>query len=532
MAHTFFVNKKHPLLSPWIFWPHNMKRTFFFFLCCVFAYSASFAQHGTSPKEKKELLYSLYDDFVKNGHSEDIMNAQAIANTVRQQFEEFPQGIRSEVVDLIRLDVISAFEEENNSAFLSCAERALFLLPQEEPLRFDILSSMVDVYIAQDNKELAQATINQMRCESVANTRENLAIVKELQASCDKLMAFPSGLNGYWIADRYMTANEKKGRPWVILDIYSDNNGKWATISELSGISSYALEKKYSPLRKSDKFSFDVRRGTFSFSFYTNKTHQGDEAMAHSMINSAQDSKARFHALAGDNRATVGQAASAEIVGGLTSAMFEAMALHAANSKMSEDVVFITGYRKNNDALNCNLTYQYQATNSRNMQTTTQEYINQDFTLYRWNPDDNLIFGLRDCRPISPYVTTLTQEMELYRIKKQTSFWQFKYGGVAILGMAAGAACTFYGIKTLTDNGWKAYQNEYGVSEAEARKMYKEAGHSTNMALGIIASIVGPAITITVPIVEHSIRTKKREKAVGEYNMREFDKLYKYYQNK
>ena len=473
-------------------------------LACFFTCSLLLAQNDAIYVNKAKQFYSLYEEFLKNPSSNDIQNAEEISNTIRNQFKGLRGKEREGVIDVIISDVVNAFEEQDNLSFLNVAERALFILPQDEPARFDILSVMADVYAAQNNKEMLQATIQQMRNAPNAQDSENDSVIQELQNKANRITAFPKVLNGYWIADRYMTAKDKKGRPWLIIDIYSDNNGKWATISELSGVSSSAFEQEYSKLRRSNSFDFDVRGGSFIFSFYNNTTRRGNAELANSFYDNAQDARASFHALASDNRATLGQAVTAELIGGLFSAINEGLARNAATSRMSEDVIYITGSKLRDDAFKCNLRYQYQASNSATMRTSTQDFINQDFTLYRWNKEDNLVFGLTDCRPISPYLIKLTPDMELYQIKRRTSFWNFKYGGISLLGMAAGAAGIYHGITTLK----------------------KEDRSDSDFTTGIVATALGAVATISVPIVMRSIRLNKRKKLVGEYNMREFDRLY------
>ena len=464
-----------------------------------------FAQANTSYVDKANGLYALYDEFLKYPSSKDVLYAEEIANTIRHQVEGLKGREREGVFDVIVSDLINVFEEQDNNKFLIAAERALFIIPPEEPIRFDILDSMADIYAELNNRELLQATINQMKTVPGANSAENEKRIIELQSKANNLQRFPQLLNGYWIADRYMTAKANKGRPWLILDIYSNNNGKWAAISELSGITSNALEMEFSPLRLSNSFSFDVRGGTFLFSFNLHSTHQGNSELAHSYLDLSQDTQARFHALALDDRASFGESLAAGFIGGLMSGIYEGSAKRVATSTMSEDNVLISGAKVNDNAFKCKLQYQYQASNSATMVNTTQDYINQEFVLYRWNKNDNLVFGLPDCRPISPYLIKLTPDMELYQIKKKTSFWNFKYGGITLFEMAACVACSYYGISILT----------------------KEDKSNNDRTIGIVATALGSALTITVPIVMRSIRLNSRKRLVAEYNMREFNRLTK-----
>lgn len=482
------------------------------------------AQNENAYVQQKNQLYALYEDYLKYGKDGKTENVETIATSIRHQFNGLDEHFRSAIVDEILIDVVNAYETENHQEFLTTAERALFILNQDDPARFDILATMAEVYAANKNKELLQATINQMNQIPAALDKDNVELIRELQSKADNLLSFPNLLDGYWVSNQYSSDPKKNHQPWLILDIYSNHEGKWAEISELSGLSTETLEQKFSTLRRTKSFSFDTRKGSFMFSFYKNKYQQGDAEGARSLLNMAQQTRATAAAASKDPRATLGESVSANIVGGLFSMGYDLLADAVAVSRMSEDVIFITGFRRKDDVLDCHMDYQLQASNSAVMRTVSSTIVNKDFTLLRWNKEDNIVFALPDCRPISPYTVKLTRDMDLYKIRKETSFWQFKNGGVAVLGLVGGAACTYYGVKTILDNERLLNEGQYDFSETATGNMTGDDYKRTKIK-GIVALSLGTLITINVPIFERAIRKDRRAKAITDYNSRQFIKL-------
>ena len=145
----------------------------------VYPETMALAQTESKCQECVQQFYSLYEDYVKQN---DIKNAEEITNSVRHLFETLNDREKEEIIDALIEDTTNSFDENDNSKFLFAAQRALYIIPIEEPARFDILLGMAEIYEGQGNKELLQATINQMKNTTIGYDPENFLIMQQLQA--------------------------------------------------------------------------------------------------------------------------------------------------------------------------------------------------------------------------------------------------------------------------------------------------------------------------------------------------------------
>lgn len=474
----------------------------------------------------KEEFYSLYQDYLKVGDSKDPRSAEDVLSSIRSRFGSLSGRERDDVIDAIIDDTVSSYDPENNDLFLSAAERALVILPQDEPSRFNILLTMGEVYATRRNKEMLLSTINQMKQMPISSQRDNIAAIEDLQEKADSISSFPQVLNGYWVSSHYMTDSDMRGRPWIILDIFSDKQGKWAQISELSGMAGGDLDKDYSRLRKSDEFDFDVRKGSFKFAFHSSSAKRGNAGISNSLYDSAQETKAIVDAYDSGGRASSGEVFATTFTGTLLSKTFETLARNAAVSRMTDDVIYIIGTRSNDDVLTVHLDFEQQRMDSRTMKVRTDTFEDVSFEFWRWKKEYGIVFGQSNCKPINPYVTKLSKGMELYDIKRQTSFWNLKYGGVSLLGFGLGAASTYYGIKSIYSQNWRYYKRQYGVSETEAKKMAEDNADGGVTFKGFAFALLGSIVSISVPIFARDARVQKRQKMLGSYNKAQYDRFY------
>lgn len=472
-------------------------------------------------------FYHLYNDYLNAGMKKDYTLTEKIIMERNIKFEQLNKNEQDALINQL-MDDLSSIKGD----FIEKANRALFILPLDEPSRFDVLMVLGDMYIKQNNLEMFLSIINQLKHHPSASIPEYSDEIDELSKRGKELEPFPKSLNGFWLADRYMTADKLVARPWLVLDIMSDSGGKWAIISELSGLSSNTLNGEYSKLRKSDSFDFDVRDGSFLFSFNSTFSTQGNAETAQAMYDVARDTRASFYSLGQDTRGakSVGEvfarSFTSSLVGGIMAGVYEGIGTNAATSRTTDDVIYITGTRINKDLIEAHIVYQQQQINSRSMAKENHILADQGFNLHRWKKEDGIVFGSPNCDPISPYVFELTKDMELYKIKKQTSFWRFKYGGIMFLGVAVGIAGIVYGVTTIPQVKWLILQKEQGLSKNDDMRLYyNEAEYNKNLTTGIIATALGTAITITVPIVEKKVRTNNRNKAVKEYNLRQLETI-------
>lgn len=500
------------------------KKQIFLSLYCFLCSLICFAQ-----QDDLGPILNKYDTFklaVKNKDQEAIILA---TKDLRSSYDLLQKTKQEEVKKALLDELISVFEGQDNNSFLKIAQRALDILPQDDSSRFDILNIMADIYAQQGNRELLVATINQMKNAAGSSSVENSAVLAELQQKTNALNRFPADLDGVWVSDVWMNDKDQMGRPFLVLSINSTSNGKTAKISNLSAITSQALTRFGGLTIRSDKgFEFSVPSARFKFSFFSDWNHYGSASMANSLLDEAQETRANFHALALDRRATLGQTATAEFAGNLLAVGLEALASAASASSYSEENIFLSGLKADNNTLDVRLLHQGIKVGTYGYGSSKTIY-DESFRLWRWNRADIVFGNPRDCQPISPFVSKLTEDMDLYAIKQETSFSKPKYFLPTLLGMGLGLVCIFHGFEKRPDASRKDIQYWYGLDKQEAKQAYKEMGYQKAAVSSALWVLSGAAITITVPIVEHRIRMKHRAQAVGEYNLLQYQTLYDLY---
>lgn len=460
-------------------------------------------------------LYTLYQQFLQAVDSQDIDSSDRIVESIRSYFSGLTQREQEGVINNVLLDVISAAEMEEKEEFLFRSKRALVIIPQDDPSRFDILSSMADVYIGRGDQNSLNTTLESMRQMECSGQSDNARILDSLQCKANAMSNFTKDLDGHWITNLHFIEGKEEGRPFLVIDISENNGAKQALITNIGKIVP-SLSKPNSPVRWSDSFKYNAADESFSILFQNNAVKRGNATMAKSLYDSAQSTRAQFNALSKDERATVGQSAAISAVGGIMGGLYEALGKRLSTSYMFDEEIYISGNRITEDILNVNVKRTIQKVENYNMSHMVKKY-DDDCMLWRWKSEYNVVFGMPNCDPVSPYVTSLTKDMELYRIKESTSFWRFKYGGISLMAIGVGAAIMYYGITKYPKDNEKALMQKYGLTKSAAKKRYdKEALKS------IIITTAGLVLSISVPIELHHARKDKRVKDLAKYNNKQY----------
>lgn len=389
----------------------------------------------------KEYFYKLYDEYCGGRDGGEIVGF------VRQCFDGLDVAEKEKITGDILADVAASSDVDDDS-FLESARRALFILPQEQrQFRFALLNAVAEVYLLKNNREMLQATVNQMRSLVSDRDAESMETLHDLQMSADSIRPLSATLNGWWISN---ICSEEDGRPLLVLNVMDFGQSKQVRIAEVSSLSSGTLDVENSLLRVSDCVEYDVPQSGFSFTFHNRSIQKGNAAVSKALLGQAQSTNAQFRAVAQDRRATLGQTVVSTIAGAAIAAGLTAVAQEAATSRASDETISIKGYKVDESTLNARLSYQYMDVDSRTMIPLKSDLEDAKFHLYKWNPDDDIVFAMPDCSPFSPYIQTLLPEMELYKVKKQTSFWRGKYLGIGVGATIAGLACAIYGADMLS----------------------------------------------------------------------------------
>lgn len=499
-----------------------MKRLIISLACACFS---CFCYGQTGIKQALENKYQALKSALYNGNQEEMVVA---TQDLRTYYDTLDKKTKAAIKQQLLDELIDVFENQDNDSFLRLAEKDLTILPQDDASRFDILTIVADIYVQRGSRELLQATINQMRQSAGSQSYDNLLLINDLQKKANELDAFPRDLDGCWISDICLIDEEMLGRPFLVLGINSTDSKKSAYILKLSGISSEALKRNSGyPLRYDNGFEFSVPSKRFKFSFFSEWNQYGNASVANSLLDSAQETRADFHAIALDRRATIGQTASAEFAGALLATGLEALAGAAAASSYSEENITIGGIMADNNTLDVVLRHNGTKIGTYGYGSTKTLY-DEHFRMWRWKKEDNIVFGnAKDCHPLSPYVSQLTTGSELYRIQQDTRFIKAKYSIPTIIGMGLGLYMISKGIDKRPPVSRKDMQYYYG--KEEGKMLYKEQGYRKQAVAGVLWVLSGVTVTITVPIVEHRIRMKHRAIAVGNYNLGQYEKLYDLY---
>lgn len=505
-----------------------MKKAVFiagFLFCCAF----SFAQNEPDKEQLVREFYSLYDSYVNAIAQDNVESAESISNAVHARFLSLNDSERSYVEKRIAEEALSSFEKDGNLVFLGNAERALFILPPSSSHSFDLLGIMGDVYAGQSNREGLLSTIERMSRLPMASEDDCMVVINELKEKASNIKPIEQSINGYWISSLYSTVQDQEFQPFLILDIQDVQGKTVAAISSQSAIIKQAMISKRSDLWKSIDSQFDNTRGSFLFDFYKGSSHQGNPWVSEGLINTAQGLEARMNAYADRPDVKFDDAIKGMVAGDVAALGLLALGLYVAQSRVKEDQLYIWGTKTGEDAFSSRIVFQEQIARNSAQGHSNNMLVDTDMTLFRWKEEDGIVFGDGKARPISPYVSRLNRNMELYDVKRSTSLSQPRYMLPMIVGALVGAGVLGLGVKKLSIiPSLGDLEQEYGrsVSVKEYDAISKENGWDKQLVSGVIICSGGFTIGIVSMVIQINLSGNRRAKAVADYNERQFNKLY------
>lgn len=460
-----------------------------------------------------ELLHLRYSEFYAIWNGTSNADFEVAIGNIRSAYDNLDPALKEEVKDSLLSHLIKTFETKSNDEFLKEANEVLAILPAHDDSEMDIYSIIADIYAKRGNREMLGHYIGMMESEPLSMREEYADVIKGYEEIYATLKPFTEILSGWWVSDyRPYFLRAKQAGNWPTLII---NNGSYY------GNPACMLDRKSHLLYKEEyrnyycdqphlsgyyPLNYNLSDRTFEIVMLAGQYRQGNQMMANQYLSSAQQTKAEFSALARDRRATLGQTAAASAIGALSAAGYEAMAMNAATSTASEEVLSIVGTPINDNTLSAHILYQQQSMKSYYYAPTSFVIFNTDTKFYRWREEYGIVFGDQKCRPISPFVNTLTPDMELYKIKKETNLWNSGYWKRSLLHLGITAAI-----------GGFAFWN--------LNTAFKGNGGIGNIILGSIFSMG----TIIYPeFALYSVSKKRgeyRNEIVKRYNRGQLDKL-------
>lgn len=467
-----------------------------------------FAQQVTSEQTIVLKMYESYESYATAIGKYDYRTAQTVYNHIREQYDNLDSRDKNRVRSIIIDDLISSFQNKNNTESVYDAERALIILPKDDETQFNVLIQLSEIYLHLYNKGMLSNTLSRIRNIPRKLSQEELDIVNSFSIMADSMDDVQEVIPGIWVSANHSKKSGNVGEPLLALDISKKNNQYTANIFDFSSFKKKVLNNKEGQLKVSCDFSCNPSIGFFSFSFMNRSVNHGNRFISNVSINAAEDSHARFDAYANREEWTAGQSAATLVAGEVSSTVLQLIGLLSATSKMKEDNLVLSGSIAGKNRFSSLLLYQKQKTNSYS--STAKERIEEwSFDLLRWSYNDHVYFSNAKCQPLSPWTYSLRPDMELYHLKRKTSFWNAKF----FLPMLAGIASSIgiaYGIamKNSSQNNELNHENE--------------SYFNNQKNLSFIIAGVGTTLSIVIPI---SIQHVYRKKAVQDYNQRQYAEL-------
>ena len=476
----------------------------------------------TSADILKELydMYASYQEALSKGDQDKMdLYYQRIPKLYGSQ----KSGRRDKVDKLAIADLDRIFHQEaDEDVVLEYIERLLFILPNDHPLRFNLIQMIGDIYHDMDNQVAFLNAVERMKRCPDAGKEENRQVIENYTSQALSMTSLEQTLGGYWISDMAGELNYYKqdvcGGPFLVLNFGEPYFNRTSGTEVISPMSSFLRTTKVESIRRPDSFILDPPGNTFAFEFYGSTVKQGNYRVAEQVLSTDQDLQAiltanRKEVLNNPHISFADQmkftAATAAIGVGIH-IMAVLIANSASTSTVNVDQVLLQGTKYNHDELNTQLNWTSQKMESGSNYVALQENSEQ-LRLWRWKPEDNIVFGDPKCNPISPYVTELTEDMELYRIKKDTRFWQVKYA-LPVFAGCAGTIGLFAGGCALVD-----YLSD-GTDDPKRSTRILTYGITT--LLGVL--LTGIELSVSLPIMKQK---RTRAIAVGEYNERQMARL-------
>lgn len=441
--------------------------------------------------EKEKKLNEMYDEYLLKVESNDT-TASALSQALLTEFSSLSEKDKKRFEEKLVSDAVAAFENEedkDNEAFLKQAQKAVFMLPEDNTSRFALLGSVAEVYVQKRELEKLEETIQIMHASSISQLPENEGTLKELTDKATEIRDMDKQLEGNWVSDIDDSVFKKNSLNLPFLMIHV-NELKDASIKRESRIlSEKDIEWYY--FMHSERFDFNRRNGTFLFEFYNRYVHRGDAALANDLLNNAQTTQSRIQASIRANKPKAGEAALATGVGVLYSGLVTGLAFSFANSSVDDKSIVLSGSIISPNCLSITFDYKHDRVDTYTNYPHTKDRLIKDMRLWRWESDQNIIFSDKKCKPISPYVRKLTPGMELYDIHKKYNAWTSPLGIVKNLSFVAGCLMLFSGKP-------------------------------------IIAPLI---LCASIPLATNSIRLSRRAKEVKAYNKRMYEQMKSYHED-
>lgn len=484
-----------------------MKRVLLIVIWFVINYVAYAQQDTTYISDTTEIFtkYELLINKKYNQYSEalnkpDTLALRELEEDLATSLSVMNQEDRIAFDVHLKEDLIKTYDSHDYDSFIIKAERSLYLLSENDESRFDILTTMADIFSSRKNKEMLEYVVSRMEELPDANSEEKSKQIQYYSDKCGQLLPFDSGLYGYWVSNISL---KKTSQPYLIIKIDEIDDEPVASIMPISAINSGSLQDKSSLIRYSNIYNRDYRRRVFKFDFYNNTVKKGNMLVSGTLSDWSRTTRASVSSLLSTGKPSLGQTLATSFLGELTAGFLDLFAEEAAMSKVVDEVIYLSGYTISENKLSTNFLYQQQLVKIGETEPYTTALVDKNQELWRWRPEYDVVFADEDANPVSPYVTKLNKTMELYKIKKKTSFWSYKYGGVTLGSIYLGIGIAAAGILFI-------------------------AGKK-RPALGTCLLLGGLTMTIGIPIWNNKVRHRNRAKAISLYNASQYKKFYETY---
>lgn len=474
-------------------------------------------------KNRKEKPCMSGDDVVRTIDS--IYDNSSVPN--KENFVRYISGlptcIQRQCIENYYLEQFEkAVASENENKIIRYGETYLYIGAEAELTR--VTQAVALVYASQGNEQAVNNTIEWLRHYSAENDNMLEEEISNLQEETYSLL-YPRRLE-----------DDMKGK-WVLLEklsykgittetLYSPLILEIKDVRKESG-ANILLPRQKVPKQKvmitpslaynrqintSQALLFDGinRYAAMQFASLVVKDRRGNTELAHSILESNRDTRAKMNATIASSKASIEDKLAASLMTGLYTGAVDAFVRHLNASSKTDEVYNFVLFPQKDNVMNAYVSHVSVTTTTPERGNPTSiynDYIkDKKMRFVRWEENDSIFFVSTNRKPITLNTISADNPLlnEYWQIRKKHSLRNPRY----FVPMAAGSIIGFVMIRS-------------GVKQIKASKINDDK----MLMKGILKAAFGGVLIEVINIERPMTMVANREKAYMEINRRNIEKL-------
>lgn len=492
-----------------------------------------------SAKNKKEQPCMSGNDVVRAIDS--IYNNNSVPG--REDFARYINGlptcIQRQCIENYYLEQFEkAVASENENDILRYGETYLYVGAETELPR--VVQAVALIYASRGNEQAVNTSIDRLKGYSIQNDNMLDEDISKLQKETYALLhprRLEDDMRGKWVL---LEKISNKGMSYgllyspLILEIKNVGRANGANLL-LSQQDVPKQRQSFSPslaynrqINTSQALLFDGnnRYAAMQFASLVVKDRRGNTDLAHSILESNRDTRAKMNATIASSKASIEDKLAASIMTGLYTGAVDALARSMNTSSKTDEVYNFVLFPKNDNVMNAYVSHVSVTTTTTergNPTSVYNDYIkDKKMQFVRWEESDSIFFVSANRRPVTLNTISANDPLlnEYWQIREKHSLRNPRY----FVPMGAGSIIGFVMIRS----GVKQIKASE-IRDIYGNRMQNPDGSYMNddkmLMKGIFKAVFGGVLIEVINLERPMTMVANREKAYMDINRRNIEKL-------